>query len=424
MKANFIILSIVLLLCLLSLGFLLFLVIVGMAPWWVLPIWLAPVCLALVLFMLPKGTQISTSRKRTEDLLDIHSSICPKIPFNKNTGKIIMFSDLHRGMGEKDVFQNNKELFKHILEDYYKNEFTLVLIGDMEEGWGFKSDNIPLILDAHADEFEVEKKFQADNRYYRIYGNHDDFFRGHLINFEDEFQSRVFPAITFYDNGFTIFITHGCQGQGLHDAGDETASWGVYVKYNYFLEIFHKKLKSQKELIKKMAAIESDTKVHEKMVYDWALNNGKKKCNILVNGHTHIPVFNSIPRKELYQVILQDIKDGKYMFFNDIFEKDLAHGVFKGKNPHDKFVPPDYIKAKMMDSLNTNIDDIMQREKSLSKTQSWPDPFYFNTGCGFHSKISCIEISDGKIYLKLLSASDDEKGFISETVASAELTNY
>ena len=378
--------------------------------------------------VLLKETQPITSEKRTRELLNIHSAICPQIPFDMNTGKIIMFSDLHRGMGEKDVFKNNKELFQQILSYYYDNGFTLVLIGDVEEGWGFQRDNIPLILDVHAAEFGIEKKFQEENRYYRVYGNHDDFFRGQLINFGGQSLKKVSSAIIFSDktNNFNIFITHGCQGQGLHDAGDELASWGVYVKYNWWLEIFPKKLKSEKELVEKMDAIEKDLASHEKMVYQWALDQkneaGKKKYNILVAGHTHIPVFNSIPVEDLYDVIEQDIKSGKYIFFNDIFEKEPAARPGKVLGTADKFKLPGSLQEKMLQKLEAKRD--MVRKPEMLEAAAPRDPFYFNTGCGFHSKITCIEISAGKIYLRLLGF--DEKGKIdfNSSVNDAELKNY
>jgi hypothetical protein len=52
------------------------------------------------------------------------------------------------------------------------------------------------------------------------------------------------------------------------------------------------------------------------------------------------------------------------------------------------------------------------------------DPFYFNTGCGFHSKITGIEISGGKIYLKLLGFDESGKIDFDSYVDAAELIKY
>jgi UDP-2,3-diacylglucosamine pyrophosphatase LpxH len=395
------------------------------------------VCLALsanACAVIMKQTQPITSNKRTCELLDIHSAIAPQIPFDKDSAKIIFFSDLHRGMGPKDVFRNNTELFRQILSYYYDNGFTLVLIGDVEEGWGFQRDNIPLILDAHKAEFEIENKFQAANRYYRIYGNHDDFFRGQLINFGSQALQKVYPAIIFNDqtNHFNIFITHGCQGQGLHDAGDELASWGVFAKYNWWLELFPKKLKSVEELYNEMALIQKDLQRHEDMVFQWALNqkdaSGLKKYNLLVTGHTHIPVFNSIRNKALYEVIKEDIVKGKYIFFNDIFEQKQEQAQEKGgnnlaaKDAGNSFGLPYSLKEKMLQTLDAQM--LGTGPAKMAADESPRDPFYFNTGCGFHSKITCIEISGGKIYLKLLGFDESGKIDFDSYVNAAELKNY
>lgn len=52
----------------------------------------------------------------------------------------------------------------------------------------------------------------------------------------------------------------------------------------------------------------------------------------------------------------------------------------------------------------------MDKQEKMLEAASPRDPFYFNTGCGFHSKITCIEISAGRIYLRLLGF--DENGNI------------
>ncbi|MCI0470374.1 MAG: metallophosphoesterase, partial [Candidatus Aminicenantes bacterium] len=256
---------------------------------------------------------IRTTVKRTDELLTIHTKICPRIPFQMATAKLVFFSDFHRGMGTKDVFIKNKELFVKVLDYYNRQGYTLVLVGDMEEGWGFQRDNIPLILQDHNDELDMEMEFLKDNRYYRVYGNHDDFYRGVYFRFKN-FETRVNPAVIFEDkeNNFTIFVTHGCQGHGLHDAGDELASWGVYVKYNYLTEILDKRPKSEKKLDEAVTKKQKEYKKHEQMVVDWVKNDaaGKKRFNILIAGHTHIPVFESIPVEEAYQALIRQIDAG------------------------------------------------------------------------------------------------------------------
>lgn len=351
-----------------------------------------------------------SSKKRTAELLSIHTSICPRIPFDMNKDKIVFFSDLHRGMGSKDIFKYNKKLFVKILKHYNRLGYTLVYVGDIEEGWGFQSDNTPLILEDHSEELDVEMEFLKDNRYYRVYGNHDDFYRGHYFKFKNH-SARVYPAIIFEDKekDFTILITHGCQGQGLHDAGDELASFGVYVKYNWLAEILLKNVKSEKKLVQIMEERKKKYKSHEKKIVDWVKNDGhgNKRFDILIAGHTHIPVFESLPVEESFALIKKDIDEEKYIFFND---------VFKGQEENTSLMPPGSIKQKMKKTLDQNFTIAKRQRAAAARSkqegeESIPlqDGFYFNTGCAFHSEIPCIEICEGKISLKFIKDIKDQE---------------
>lgn len=370
-------------------------------------VFLANACCCLM-----KETQIFDSKKRTAELLKIHSSICPVIPFKMNEAKIVFFSDLHRGMGEKDVFKQNVELFKKLLAYYNKEKFTLVLIGDSEEGWGFQGSNIPLILNWHKDELELEKEFNKEQRLYRVYGNHDDFYRGHCLCPDCLGFIKVYPAVIFRDNDndFNMFITHSCQGHGLHDAGDELASWGVYVKYNWLTEIFPKKFKSYEELVYEMEKIHGKLKKHEKCVYDWAHDHDKynhDKYNIFIAGHTHIPVFKSDPLDQIKDKIadeLNEVKGKQYIFFNDIFENDEDE---KGKE--DSYEVPEKLKNLMIKSMQ-KYDMSPLYSKKPEENPTPHDCFYFNTGCAFLSEIPCVEIKDGKIQLKFITGFNEAKG--------------
>jgi hypothetical protein len=76
----------------------------------------------------------------------------------------------------------------------------------------------------------------------------------------------------------------------------------------------------------------------------------------------------------------------------------------------------------MLQTLDAQMLDIGPAKKVAAESPR--DPFYFNTGCGFHSKITCIEISGGKIYLKLLGFDESGKIDFDSYVNVAELKNY
>jgi UDP-2,3-diacylglucosamine pyrophosphatase LpxH len=333
------------------------------------------------------------------------------------TAKLVFFSDLHRGMGTKDVFIKNKELFVKVLDYYNRQGYTLVLVGDVEEGWGFQRDNIPLILQDHNDELDKEMEFLKDNRYYRVYGNHDDYYRGLYFRFKN-FETRVNPAVIFEDkeNNFTIFVTHGCQGHGLHDAGDELASWGVYVKYNWLTEIFDKRPKSEKELDQAITQKQQEYQKHEQMVVDWVKDDGtgKKRYNILIAGHTHIPVFESIPVEETYQALIRQIDSGEYLFFNDVID---------GQEENRSQTLPSSLKEKMKKTLTKELLTarsmrLTARQRALEgKSTPQQEEFYYNPGYGFGPTIPCIEICDGKITLKFIESVDENGVPIAEILA-------
>jgi UDP-2,3-diacylglucosamine pyrophosphatase LpxH len=374
-----------------------------------------------------KETQPFDSKKRTNELLAIHTSkhVCAEVPFNMKEAKIVFFSDLHRGMGEKDVFQNNSELFAKILNYYNENKYTLVLIGDVEEGWGFQGNNIPLILKWHNKEFEIEKKFNNENRLYRIYGNHDDYYRGNCLCSDCLGFTKIYPTIIFKDatNKFNMLITHGCQGHALHDAGDELARWGVYVKYNWLSEIFPKKFKTEKELEKEMKKIQDKYKKHEQYVYDWALDQkdstGKKRYNLLILGHTHIPVFESEPLiAPFFDVLENDITQNRFIFFNDIFVDNKSDGA---NEPNSPMSPS--LKKSMLESMK-KYEVENNGSNSNGPNPQRTDPFYFNTGCAFLSKIPCVEITNGEIHLKFIHGFEDGKPLFDEPKEPAKLEKF
>jgi len=114
------------------------------------------------------------SRRLNQDLAK-----SPRIPFDIEKSKIIVFSDFHRGAMEKspvlDRFKLNETVYKEALDYYYKNGFTVVLLGDIEEGWGH-NNNMDAIFKSYCRTMHLENQFVISDRYYRVYGNHDDFW--------------------------------------------------------------------------------------------------------------------------------------------------------------------------------------------------------------------------------------------------------
>jgi UDP-2,3-diacylglucosamine pyrophosphatase LpxH len=379
-------------------------------------------------------TRLLTTENLTHELLDIHHSIAEgnRIEMDMERAKIVFFSDLHRGMGKTDVFQKNKRLFEKILNHYFEQGYTLVYNGDIEEGWGYQRSNIPLILDNHGKQIEIEKKFYKENRYYRVYGNHDDYYRGQMMALDTGTPVRVYPALLFeltQSNGksLNIFSTHGCQGHGLHDAGDDAAAWAVSLKYLWLIEFPKKKFKSDEQAIDHMEAVKKDYDKHEKYMLEWAFGDSRHpKCDIFIGGHTHRVVFESAFDPKMTSIMRRDYEEGRFRmtFSRGESEEILKNIPFKGKTA-DQMEKLTRLEQRVIKELSDmesedeppiRISDRFNRDRTIS-------PVYFNSGCAFFSVIPCIEISGGKIRLVYIRPGSSE-GLEFEVRREASLKKY
>jgi predicted phosphodiesterase len=222
-----------------------------------------------------------------------------------NNDKFILFSDCHRGDGSfADDFANNRNIYFHALNHYYKNDFQYIELGDGDELWEnlFYKD----VFEANKNVYLLLQKFYLKNKLHMIYGNHDMVYRNEDTvkkNFTDYFDTTegkklpLMPNIKFNEgvvlqNQETkqeLFLTHGHQADFMNYVG-----W----KFNrFFVRILWKPLqvwgikdptspaKNYVELIKV-----------ERRIKKWIADNGNI---ITVVGHTHRPHFTKPLDKEL-----------------------------------------------------------------------------------------------------------------------------
>ena len=209
-----------------------------------------------------------------------------------DSDKFILFSDCHRGDGSfADDFANNRNIYMHALNQYYKNDFQYIELGDGDELWEnlFFKD----IIEANKNVYLLLKKFYEKKKLHMIYGNHDMVYRNANIvkkNFSEYFDTSagknlpLMPNLTFNEaivlenseTGQEIFLTHGHQADFMNYVG-----W----KFNrFFVRILWKPL--QVWGIKDPTSpaknyIESE-KV-ERRIKKWIADNNNK---ITVVGHT------------------------------------------------------------------------------------------------------------------------------------------
>jgi predicted phosphodiesterase len=222
------------------------------------------------------------------------------------TSKFILFSDCHRGDSSfADDFANNRNIYYHALNHYFKEGFSYIELGDGDELWEnmFFKD----IFEANKNVYLLMQKFFNENRLHLIFGNHDFVYKNpntvkRLLSeyFDPKGGKKIplFPNIKFeeaivlehQESNQELFLTHGHQADFMNYGG-----W----KFNRFLvRVLWKPLqvwgikdptspaKNYVELVKV-----------ERRIKKWIADNGNK---ITITGHTHRPRFPSPSENALH----------------------------------------------------------------------------------------------------------------------------
>jgi predicted phosphodiesterase len=215
------------------------------------------------------------------------------------TSKFILFSDCHRGDSSfADDFANNRNIYYHALQHYFKEGYSYIELGDGDELWEnmFFKD----VFEANKNVYLLMQKFYTENRLHLIFGNHDFVYKNPntvkrlLSEYFDPKEGKkipLFPNIKFeeaiilehQESKQELFLTHGHQADFMNYVG-----W----KFNRFLvRVLWKPLqvwgindptspaKNYVELVKV-----------ERRIKKWIADNGNK---ITITGHTHRPRFPS-----------------------------------------------------------------------------------------------------------------------------------
>lgn len=277
-------------------------------------------------------------------------------------GSTIIFSDHHKGnRGKSDEFRFAKNNYLAALEYYDQEKANYINLGDSEEFWKF---NIFSIMNHNQETFEAEKKFVKRNAFYKIYGNHDIFWKidpfakMYLWQLYDK-AINIYGGIVIrlkYEDGkhIDVFCTHGHQGDKKSD-GNKFSVWFVayiWAPLQSFLDIN----------INTPAKAQGEKSLHNKLMYEWSQ---AQKNLILITGHTHQPIFHS------------------YSHIQTLRER-LAEAVREGD-------------AAQVEELEEKIKRHPSQCDGNGASNSKYKPTYFNAGCCCFSdnSISGIEISEG-----------------------------
>ncbi|HET9434017.1 MAG TPA: hypothetical protein VFO37_09700, partial [Chitinophagaceae bacterium] len=181
----------------------------------------------------------------------------------KENSRIIVFSDHHRGAKNgADDFMKAEDSYLAALDHYFNHKFQLISLGDSEELW---ENTLASVKKNNSISFEAEKKFVLQDRFFKIFGNHDLYwdnspmatqqlktiygkklrvFEGVVVEIEKDFfwdnnqsgkvdreKKKINNPVSFLKQvtddeseglpiancPLTIFLTHGHQGDASSD---------------------------------------------------------------------------------------------------------------------------------------------------------------------------------------------------------------
>ncbi len=205
------------------------------------------------------------------------------------TGKFIVFSDQHKGNGDSgDEFRKSEASYITALQHYQQQGFTFINLGDSEEFWKYKPETV---LPQSLATFVAEAAFQENNRYIKVFGNHDMMWKNkidaeRLLKPYFAMPLPVYEAVVLKTNvgekPLNIFLTHGHQGDTMSD-NNALSTWLVahlWAPLQRYLKINVNAPSKDLDLRNK----------HNRLMYQWS---SYRKNLLLVTGHTHQPVFAS-----------------------------------------------------------------------------------------------------------------------------------
>ena len=307
--------------------------------------------------------------KRLTELYESTDQDVKELPLNGAT-KYTLFSDLHLGDGGKsDLFKHNKKTMVDALEYYKKNEYSIILLGDIEELWQFNFIDIFNKYDSSI--YSLLRSF-PDNKVHRVFGNHDiDWKRPPTdpIYSNKKIKYGAHEAIKL---GNDLFLVHGHQGDKTCDRKTwESRYWSRKGEpYVAIGKVFG---------ISSRLATKSQVPANrEKLYYEWAIDHKV----ILICGHTHNAIFAS---RNYYWWLKDQIKKKENELKKSLEDKVRIWELHEEIKKHN---------------IDKHIEERMGRHYNQMSLKGKPLPCYFNTGCGhFRDGITNIEIEGDKIRL-------------------------
>ncbi len=318
------------------------------------------------------------------------------------SNKYIVFSDYHRGVSDHaDDFKiKNRKSYTRALSHYFNNDYSLIHLGDVEE---LKEQFLIGKVVEHGANSAIltsERTFYNQNRYLKVYGNHDSqwsnksrvkkYLHPHFPNI------KVYEGILLeYDDAPNIMLVHGHQGYSWFKTN--VAEKLVLPFYKLGLNIFGISRKTNYDSYCKIEKTENE-------FYDWV---NDQEDLILVFGHTHRPLWGSSTHienleKQLDKLRkhLEEVAAQNNITIRKVVQNSAALGVEQEVN-----------------DMRAVMNKIIRKKKETGMCRSPLSlPLLFNTGCCIFEDgdITGIEIDNGQ--LRLIKWGEDAEGKIQRIV--------
>jgi predicted phosphodiesterase len=289
-------------------------------------------------------------------------------------GRALVISDLHMGSGRRDDFAGNGELLIGLLEEYYfKGGWHLVLNGDIEE---LQRHSLEHVRERWRRVFQVFDRFAAENRLYKIIGNHDE-----ELLFKKSYPYALYSVIKIDTGVIPAYVYHGHQSSQIYSKYNKLIGAGI----RYILKPFG---------IKNISTARSPYRRYfvEKKAYAFSLEN---HCLSII-GHTHRPLFESLGRFDYIK-----------------FEIERLCRDYPAAAGEDR----ERIRAEVT-ALRGELGKLGRKERRHGLRRSlygdeMPVPCLFNSGCAIGKKgINAIEISNEDITLVYWFAKGGGRRFV------------
>ena len=261
-----------------------------------------------------------------------------KLPLNQSS-KYILFSDCHRGDNSfADDFAHNRKIYHYALSQYFQKGFTYIELGDGDELWENKFENI---FNANKDVYLLLKEFHEDSRLHFIWGNHDMDYKNpkkikkNLSYYHDTVDGKdkelminvsYSEAIRLeQEDKKSVFLLHGHQADWFNYTFWKLSRFLVRILWRPLQIIGIKDPTSPAQNFKELIKV-------EKRLEDWIKKNNNQ---MIVTGHTHRPRFpshNELPHFNDGSCVHPRCITGLEIENNEITQRKRNHENFKNRS--------------------------------------------------------------------------------------------